>query len=103
MQQLQTDLDPGVGEESIFCTQTLLRDFIFFFNTVSLAVSIVGAFKKVVSGDWGGFFSFGLLIFGSEYCVRKKNVHKLLDFFFLLLLFCQVGHLANTYRFLRVC
>lgn len=41
MQQPQTaHLDPGVGEESIF-----------FIYTVSLAVSIVGAFKKVVSGD----------------------------------------------------
>lgn len=48
MQQPQTaHLDPGVGEESIF-----------FIYTVSLAVSIVGAFKKVVSGGLGSFFFF---------------------------------------------
>lgn len=55
--------------------------------------------------ELGSFFSFGLLIFDPKILCKEEECSYITWFFFLLLLilFCQVGHLENTYQFLRVC
>uniref|UniRef100_H3BW47 Reverse transcriptase domain-containing protein n=1 Tax=Tetraodon nigroviridis TaxID=99883 RepID=H3BW47_TETNG len=70
-------MDPGVGEECLFCgeTETLAHLFVRCSRLSGLFELLKGFFH-----GFGEVFSFDLFVFGPQYCSRKRYVHTLINF-----------------------
>uniref|UniRef100_H3CBT1 Reverse transcriptase zinc-binding domain-containing protein n=1 Tax=Tetraodon nigroviridis TaxID=99883 RepID=H3CBT1_TETNG len=72
-----THMDPGVGEECLFCgeTETLAHLFVRCSRLSGLFELLKEFFHR-----FGEVFSFDLFVFGPKYCSRKRDVHRLINF-----------------------
>lgn len=70
-------LDPELGEECIFCSQTESLAHLF---VECPRLSALVELLKLWFQRLGESFSFSLFIFGPKYSAKRKSVHTLLNF-----------------------
>ena len=70
-------LDPELGEECSFCSQS--ETLVHLFILCPRLSTMFDILKRWFQG-LGEDFSFGLFIFGPKYSAKKKNVHTLMNF-----------------------
>ncbi|KAK2897116.1 hypothetical protein Q8A73_013496 [Channa argus] len=69
-------LDPSLGDQCVFCSQTETLEHLFI---KCPRLSAMFDLLRMWFQGFGEVFSFSLFIFGPKYCVKKRAVHILMN------------------------